>query len=150
VARLPLLLLSAAVAATTLTVLYPTADVLFDYRDDSIMAGKVAVCHYTGDYATEWGAVHHVYRCEGVFTLWQIRKLLYRCVSDVYYAVGLGDRIMYYYVAPQGDVLEIDDYVLYDMYNATVLGGWVSHRDYPKPPVPRELSLFEFCFLRWP
>jgi len=146
--RLPLLLMLAA-ASTTLTVLYPTADLLFDYRDDNIMAGKVAVCHYTGDYATAWGANYHVYKCEGVFTLWQIRKLIYRC-SDVYYAVGIGDRIMYYYVAPQGDVLEIGDYELYRMYNATVLGGWAPYSAYPKPPVPRELSLFEWCLARRP
>jgi len=150
--RLPFLMLLAA--ATTLTVLYPTADLLFGYHDGNIMAGKVAVCHYTGDYTTEWGATYHVYNCHGVFTFWQIRKLLYRCASDVYYAVGLGDRAMYFVscqgtgcVWPEGDVLKIDDDVLYGMYNITVLGGWAERSKYPKPPVPRELSLFEWCFV---
>jgi len=150
--RLPLLIMLAA-TATTLTVLYPVVDDVFGYNDGSVAVGKVAKCHYVGDYVTEWGATYHVYECNYSFTLWHIKKLLY-CVSDTYYAVGLGDSAMYFMscrgtgcVWPEGNVLKIDDDVLYGMYNITVIGGWAERSKYPKPPIPHELSLFEWCFV---
>jgi len=147
--RLPFLMLLAAAATTTLFVAYPMADTLFDYYDGNIVVGKVAVCVYNHtDYSNTgpWGP-NYVYKCRGVFTLWQVRKLIYGCRRPNH-AVGLGDRALVFYntvIARDGEVA-VDRWALYQIHNVTAFWyNWVN-APRPAPPVPREISLFEWCF----
>jgi len=149
VSRVPLLLVLALATAVVLAPVRPAADVLFDYHGGNAVVGKVAVCVYNRtDYSNTgpWGP-NYVYKCRGVFTLWQVRKWIYGCRRPNH-AVGLGDRALVFYstVIARGDEVAVDKWALYQMHNVTAFGAdWVN-APRPAPPVPREVSLFEWCF----
>ena len=145
--RIPLLALL-AVVATTLYVVPPVADDLFGYYDGRIAAGKVGVCHYDRSYAAvdEWGNSYtvYVYKCQRVFTLWEVRRVLY-CRGPVGLALGAMGKVRVFDVAVVNGTVEVADWALYNMFNITAFGERWPPSATPAAAAALQVDLYEWC-----